>query len=267
MHCTAIMSDLPENPGGHAAVHKLLSLAPLREEDCHLYLEALGRRVRQITARTDITHEGDNPRAVRVVLEGWACRYKELPDGRRQILAFFVPGDLCDSAVFLLDQMDHSIAAITPVTLGEITPDAFAQMTRESTELADALALNELVTVAIQREWTLGLGQRNALERVAHLLCELHARLEAIGLVKDGQCHLPLTQIDIGSATGLTSVHVNRVLQELRRDGIIELTRRRLTIHRPAALGRAAMFDPVYLHLRQLPRVAAVRPAPEAFAP
>ncbi|MEL0253719.1 MAG: helix-turn-helix domain-containing protein, partial [Novosphingobium sp.] len=115
--------------------------------------------------------------------------------------------------------------------------------------------------------WTLGLGQRNALERVAHLLCELHARLEAIGLVTDGQCHLPLTQIDIGSATGLTSVHVNRVLQELRRDGVIELTRRRLTIHRPAALGRAAMFDPVYLHLRQPPRVAAVRPAPEAFAP
>lgn len=267
MHCTAIMSDLPENPGGHAAVRKLLSLAHLREEDCHLYLEALGRRVRHIPARTDITHEGDNPRAVRVVLEGWACRYKELPDGRRQILAFFVPGDLCDSAVFLLDQMDHSIAAITPVTLGEITPDAFSQMTRESPELADALALNELVTVAIQREWTLGLGQRNALERVAHLLCELHARLEAIGLVTDGQCHMPLTQIDIGSATGLTSVHVNRVLQELRRDGVIELTRRRLSIHRPAALGRAAMFDPIYLHLRQLPRVAVVRPAPEAFAP
>lgn len=260
------MNDLAQNPGGHAAVRKLLSLADLHEGDCRLYQSVLTQRTRRIPARTDIVHEGDAPRAVRVVLEGWACRYKELPDGRRQILAFFLPGDMCDSSVFLLDQMDHSIAAITPVTLGEIAPDAFTRMTRETPDLADALALSELVTVAIQREWTLGLGQRTALERVAHLLCELHARLDAIGLVRDDECDLPLTQVDLGSAAGLTPVHVNRVLQELRREGVIDLARRRLTIRRPAVLGRAAMFDPAYLHIR-LPLQAAARPGPEAYAP
>ncbi|MFY8194112.1 MAG: Crp/Fnr family transcriptional regulator, partial [Novosphingobium sp.] len=258
------MSDLPYNPGGHAAICKLLSLADLREDDCALYREVLMHRIKRVPSRTDVVHEGDCPRAVRVMLDGWACRYKELPDGRRQILAFFVPGDLCDSAVFLLDQMDHSIAAITPVTIAEITPDIFTRMTRESPELADALALSELVTVAIQREWTLGLGQRTARERVSHLLCELHARLEAVGLGNDGECDMPLTQADIGSATGLTPIHVNRVLQDLRREGIIDLARRRLRIRRPGVLGETAMFDPTYLHLRRPPLVVA-RPAPATY--
>ncbi|WP_246465408.1 Crp/Fnr family transcriptional regulator [Novosphingobium jiangmenense] len=244
-----------------AAILRLRSLAALSPEGCGLLRAVLGQRMRQIPSRADIVREGDPPRVVRVFHEGWACRYKQLPDGRRQIVAFFIPGDLCDSGVFLLDRMDHSIAAITPVKLGEILPADFVHLAREAPDLAEALTISELVTVAIQREWTLGLGQRSALERVAHLMCELYVRMDAVGLVEGGAFSFPLTQVDIGSATGLTPVHVNRTLQELRRCGLIELGRRRLKLLDPLALMAAAMFDPGYLHLRDRP------PGPSASAP
>ena len=248
-------------PDCDSAVRRLCSMALLGQEDQQLFRAIVCRNTRMVRARSDIVRECDPPRAVRVILDGWACRYKELPDGRRQILAFFLPGDLCDSAVFLLDRMDHSIGAITSVRLAELKPDDFTRMTREAPDLAEAFALHELVTVAIQREWTLGLGQRTAFERVAHLLCEINRRLEAVGLTHAGTYEFPLTQDQIASATGLTPIHVNRVLQILRRRGLIELCRRRLTLHDRAALEDEAMFDPTYLHIRPDRRPASERTA------
>jgi CRP-like cAMP-binding protein len=261
MHCSLANPDAMPSARTDAAILRLRSLAALSPEGCGLLRAVLGQRIRQIPSRADIVNEGDPPRVVRVFHEGWACRYKQLPDGRRQILAFFIPGDLCDSGVFLLDRMDHSIAAITPVKLGEILPADFALLTREAPDLAEALTISELVTVAIQREWTLGLGQRSALERVAHLICELYVRMHAVEQVEGGAFSFPLTQVDIGSATGLTPVHVNRTLQELLRSGLIELHRRRLRLLDPPALMAAAMFDPAYLHLRDR------QPGPAASAP
>ena len=216
---------------------------------------------RMVAARTDIIHEGDDPRAVNVILEGWACRYRQLANGRRQIVALLLPGDLCDPHVFLLDEMDHTIGAITPVLLGQISGAALQAMTARSPDLDLAFHRETLATAAVQREWTVSLGCRTGIERLAHLFCELHARLAAVGLADGNTCPMPITQNDLGDAMGQTSVHINRTLQELRGLGLITLRSRRLTIHDPAALARLGHFDPTYLHLTAEAGSAAARRA------
>lgn len=205
--------------------------------------------MREIPPRRDIVREGEKPRCVNVVLDGWACRYKQLPDGRRQVVSFFLPGDLCDANVFILKEMDHSIGAITKVRYAEISPADFEELIAQSPRITQALWWHELVVAAVQREWTTNVGQRTAFERIAHLFCELFLKLRQVGLTDGTSCDFPLTQIDIADATGLTSVHVNRTLQELRREGLIELANKRLTIPDLAALMNVSMFNPNYLHL------------------
>ena len=226
---------------------KLERYIRLSEAD-HMWLADPLTMGRQIAARTDIIHEGDDPRAVNVILEGWACRYRQLLDGRRQIVAFLLPGDPCDPHVFLFDAMDHTIGAITPVLLGQISGTALQAMTARSPQLDLAFHREALATAAVQREWTVSLGCRTGIERLAHLFCELHARLAAVGLADENICPMPITQGDLGDAMGQTSVHINRTLQEMRGLGLITLRSRRLTIHDPAALARLAHFDPAYLH-------------------
>jgi CRP-like cAMP-binding protein len=215
---------------------------------------AIGRishkSVREVGARRDLIREGDCPRFIYLVLDGWACRYKALPDGRRQIVAFFIPGDLCDLNIYILHEMDHSVGAITPLKVAEIGRDEMEQLTVDRPRVTQALWWNELVTVAIQREWTLNLGQRTAFERLAHLLVEIFLRLETVGMTQGNGCDFPLTQVDLADATGLTPVHVNRTLQELRKTGLIELHSKYLTIPDMAALKEAAMFNDNYLHLK-----------------
>jgi CRP-like cAMP-binding protein len=207
------------------------------------------RNVREIGARRDLTREGDRPKSIFLIREGWAARYKQLPDGRRQVVGFFLPGDICDLHVYILKEMDHSIGAITALKVAEIGRDEFEHLMDESPRVTQALFWDELVSVAIQREWTLNLGQRTAYERLAHLFVELYLRLRAVGLTQGNMCDFPLTQVDIADATGLTAVHVNRTLQELRREGLIELQGRRLTIPDLAALKNVALFNENYLHL------------------
>jgi CRP-like cAMP-binding protein len=199
--------------------------------------------------RRDLVREGEKPEHVRLIISGWACSYKDLPDGRRQIVGFFLPGDFCDLNVYILKQMDHSIGAITRVTYALIGPEAIERLTDERPRIARALWWHELVAASIQREWMLNVGQRSAYERLAHLLCELFVRLRSVGLTNGDTCDFPITQTDIADATGLTSVHVNRTLQELRRDGLIELANRQLTIPDLRKLMEAGMFNPNYLHL------------------
>lgn len=227
----------------------LNAFTKLSTRDRTLIDRAVSKNVREIGARRDIVREGDKPRAVNVVLEGWACRYKQLPDGRRQVVAYFVPGDLCDANVFILREMDHSIGAITKVRFAEIAPPDFEELMAQSPRITQALWWHELVVAAIQREWTTNVGQRSAFERIAHLFCEMFLRLQVVGLTQANSCDWPLTQTDLADATGLTPVHVNRTLQELRRQGLVELHGKRLTIPDLAALKDVSMFNPNYLHL------------------
>ncbi len=248
MPAPTLVPGLFQDGAGLAVASKLEAFTKLSSDD-RAALANASRNTRYVDARRDVVAEGDKPRHVHLVLDGWACRYKTLPDGKRQIVALFVPGDFCDVNVYILKHMDHSIGAITRLKVAMITPDEMNALTAERPRVTQALWWHELVTAAIQREWTLNVGQRSAYERLAHLLVELYLRLQAVGRARDGRCDFPLTQNDLADATGLTAVHVNRTLQELRRDGLIELERKQLQIRDLQRLMDVAMFNANYLHL------------------
>lgn len=234
---------------GNPLAQRLNAFTKLSTSDREALDRIVAQTVREFASRRDLVREGDRPRCVYVVLEGWACRYKQLPDGRRQIVALFLPGDLFDANVFLLQEMDHSIGTITAVRVAEIGRAAFDALLLESPRIAQALAINDLVTVAVQREWTVDIGQRNAYERLAHLFCELHTRLSVVDLTAEDAFDFPLTQTDLAEAMGMTTVHVNRTLRQLREDGLIEHRGKRLHILDLERLQAAAQFNPNYLHL------------------
>lgn len=248
----AMIPPLPAARGSTepvALIAKLQHFTRLSAEDRERLHSVVSERIRNFAMREDIIRQGDKPTAIYVMLSGWACRYKFLDDGRRQIVAFFLPGDLCDLNIFILREMDHSIGALTDITVGEISRSIFEQLVEAHPRITQALRWEALVAVAIQREWTVNLGQRDALERIAHLLCELYLRLRSAGLALNGRCAFPVTQGDLADATGLSKVHVNRTLQELRQNGLIRLSNRRLTILDLERLQRIAFFDANYLHL------------------
>ena len=230
-------------------VLKLEQFTRLADDDRAVLGQVAAERVRRVGPREDVIREGDRPRDVNLFLSGWACRYKQLADGRRQIVAFFLPGDICDLNVFILREMDHSIAALTPVTVAEMSREAFEGITLDHPRILQGLWWEALVNVAVQREWTVNLGQRDAVERVAHLLCELFLRLRGVGLADEDSCAFPITQSDLAEATGMSTVHVNRTLQELRGRGLLTLRAKRLTIPNLGALMRAGLFNSNYLHL------------------
>ncbi|WP_426957983.1 Crp/Fnr family transcriptional regulator [Muricoccus radiodurans] len=230
-------------------IRKLEQFTKLSEDDKRVLEQVSAQDVRRLGAREDIIREGEQPKAVNLVLSGWACRHKTLEDGRRQIIAFFVPGDLCDSHVFVLRQMDHSISTLTPVTFTRISRTVMEEITLNHPRITQALWWESLVSASIQREWTVNLGQRSATERMGHLLCELFLRLREVGLTAGNRCEMPMTQTVLGEAMGLSNVHVNRTLQELRSAGLIVLKGRELTIPDLQALMAAAQFNPNYMHL------------------
>ncbi|MET0443040.1 MAG: Crp/Fnr family transcriptional regulator, partial [Pseudorhodoplanes sp.] len=191
---------------------------------------ASSERLRHFGARVDVAREGDTPRNVHLILSGWGCRYKQLVDGRKQIVSFFLPGDICDFNIFILREMDHSIGTITAVTVADLSRDFFDRIAAEHPRIVTAFWWETLVNAAIQREWTMNLGQRTASERMAHLLCEIFLRLRLAGLTRDKSCDFPLTQADLADAAGLSKVHVNRTLQDMRSDNLIVLRGKSLEI-------------------------------------
>jgi CRP-like cAMP-binding protein len=213
-------------------------------------LEGLSRSpVHDAPPRRDLIREGENPYHVRLVLQGWACRYKSTREGQRQVVGLFIPGDFCDLNVFVLRHMDHSIGTITRVRVAHIDPESLEKVTAEHPRIAQAFWWHELVNASIQREWLLNMGQRSAYERLGHLFVEIFFRMRTAGLAESDSCEFPLTQNDLADATGLTSVHVNRTLQDLRREGLVELERKRLRLPDLEALMDASGFNPNYLHL------------------
>lgn len=229
-------------------VRKLECFTRLSDENKRALIR-LSQNVQLVGPHRDIIREGDSPEYVNLILDGWACRYKTLESGQRQIISFFLPGDICDPHVFVLCEMDHSIATLTPVRLVQIPRDALLGLTEQHPRITQALWWETLVTAAIQREWTVNLGQRSGIQRLAHLFCELLLRLRAIGMTENHTCPMPITQQELADATGQTSVHVNRTLQEMRAMGLITLRSRLLTIPDLDRLQRVAMFNPDYLHL------------------
>jgi CRP-like cAMP-binding protein len=228
-------------------LRKLCNFTELSEEECRAVVDCC-KDVRTVGAREDVISQGDRTGGVKLLLDGFACRYKTLEDGRRQIVAYFVPGDLCDLRVFILKRMDHSIGAIAPSRVATIAPENVLRLMHTYPALTRALWWSTLVEEAIAREWILNVGQRNALERTAHLFCELLYRFRAVGLNQGLSCTLPLTQVELAETLGLSPVHVNRTLQELRRQKLITLDDGTLTIQNLQALEELSFFNAEYLH-------------------
>ncbi len=184
------------------------------------------------------------------MLDGWGCRYKILPSGARQVLAYLMPGDSCDLHVGLLAEMDHSIRTITAssvATIGRADMDAIIEA---HPNIGRAMYTAQLIDEGTMRAWITSMGRRSSIERVAHLMCELYLRARNIGVVEGTTFALPLSQLLLADSLGMTPVHLNRVLKELRLAGAMTLERGSLLIVDPAKLVEIAGFDENYLHRR-----------------
>ncbi|QNE33012.1 Crp/Fnr family transcriptional regulator [Sphingomonas sp. NBWT7] len=229
-------------------IRKLEFGAKLTDEDRAL-LALVSRPTRLVPARRDIIGEGDPPSDVHLVMEGIACRYKLLPDGKRQIIALFLPGDICDLHVQILGWMDHSIGTLTECRLAALSPDVIDQLTANP-RINRALWWSTLVDEGTLREWLVNMGQRSADRQIAHLLCELLFRFRLIGQADHNTFPLPLTQEELADTTGLTQIHVNRMLRDLRERGLIVIAAKRISVPDVAALADYCDFNDNHLHTR-----------------
>lgn len=218
----------------------------------------LVHRHKSVAADTDLVRQGEVLSKAVILRDGWAIRYRTLNDGRRQIMNFLLPGDMFDLCAFLLTASDHSVGTITPCTVHLVPVSAVTDLFRRWPRLGAAMWKSALQEEATLRERILSLGRRSAQERAAHLLYELWLRLAVIGARDGGSFELPLTQIEMADALGLTPVHISRTLRRLRQRGLIELDRRRVTILRPRDEEQYGEF--VRDHLHQGPIRDAVPP-------
>lgn len=240
---------MPDRKPGltEALVRKLCQHVAFEADDIAA-IERLPFVREEISAGTFIAREGDRPTRCCLVVEGFLFRAKTTEAGKRQILSFHVPGDIPDLQSLHLHVSDHDLVALNAATVGFVAHEAMHEITRVRPRIAAALWRETLVDSAMFREWIVNVGRRPAPMRMAHLLAELARRLDAVGLMKDGECRLPLTQVHLADALGLTSVHVNRVLQELRGDGVLDFRNHVLRLGDTARLEQFGAFDPLYLH-------------------
>ncbi|WP_445619851.1 Crp/Fnr family transcriptional regulator [Kushneria sp. Sum13] len=229
-------------------LEKLKHYTDLEKREVRM-LRAAPTREKRLENGDYIIKEGENPPAVHLIIDGWACRCKMLSDGREQVMGYLIKGDLCDLHVTLLSRMDHSIRAITTTTVGMVPEESINRIIEDFPRLARALFWSLMVDEAVARHWILNIGLRSAEARVAHLFCELLVRFQIAGLIQGNTLEMPMTQANLGEALSLTPVHINRVLQRLRQKGLIALARKELTVIDPEGLKEVAEFDAVYLHL------------------
>lgn len=233
-------------------VHKLKALVELTADDVAA-LERVTSRPRQYAAKQDMIREGDRPGPVFIVLDGWACRYKILPNGTRQIMAFLLPGDACDLHVGMLSAMDHSLQAITDTSIALIAGDDMDALLEAHPAIARAMYKAQLIDESTLRSWIVSMGRRSSIERVAHLMCELYIRSIEREPDSDGyqQMALPISQVIFADALGMTPVHINRVLRQLREAEAMSFSRGSLRVLDPIKLVQIAGFDENYLHRRR----------------
>lgn len=245
------MNDQSQSPSlqfHHRMIRKLEAIASLTAEEKQAIM-ALPFLARDIPADQDIVSIGDTPGECCILIEGWACRYKMTPDGGRQIMAFHIPGDMPDQQSLYLKTLDHSIAALTPVTVAFIHHRDLHELARRYDGIANALWRDALVDAAIFREWMVGIGRRSAHQRISHVLCEMAVKAESVGLNDGNTYPWPVTQMELADALGLTDVHVNRVIRDLRLDGLVNVGRGSFVVHDWNGLKKHGQFDPLYLHL------------------
>jgi CRP-like cAMP-binding protein len=210
--------------------------------------------VRDLPADAVLIRRNQELKQAVLLLDGWIARTKDLPNGARQISELQFGGDFTDLHGFTLRRLDHNIATLTPCRVAVVPHERIQAVVERFPHLARVYWLMTNIDAAIHREWTVSLGRRSALGRMAHLFCEIRERLNVIGLAGNDSYDFPLTQQELGECLGLTAVHVNRTLQELRRRQLIEVENRRARILDLPRLEAAGDFDPYYLYLEKRPR-------------
>ncbi|HEX8340689.1 MAG TPA: Crp/Fnr family transcriptional regulator [Tepidisphaeraceae bacterium] len=233
--------------GFGAMTRKLERLATLNEQDRRA-LSNLPLTRKRVAARQHLLREGEDSTTCYVLLSGYACRYKTTSAGARQIVSFHMAGDIVDLQHLLLSRADHSIQAISDLAFAATPAAELKKVAQTHPAIAEALWRDTLIDASVFREWVLNVGRRDAKQRIAHMLCEFATRRETAGLGPPTSFELPMTQEDIADATGMTNVHVNRMLALLAAEGLIARDKRQVEIADWDRMRRAADFDAAYLH-------------------
>lgn len=184
-----------------------------------------------------------------LVLDGWIARTKDDPRGVRQVLELNLAGDFADLHGYTLKHLDHNLVTLSPSVIATVSHASLEQLFRQEPELEKLYWFSTNLDAAIQREWTYSLARRPAEARMANLFCELFLRMDIAGRVEDSSFSFPLSQAQVGECLGLTTVHVNRTLQLLRRKDLIRWEGKRLIILDATEVRKVAEFDPTYLYL------------------
>lgn len=233
-------------------IARLQAVVGLSEQD-QAKLRRMPYKLKNLDNGELVLRPGESPKCSTVVMSGFLCRQKVIYD-RNQISSFYVAGDMPDLHTLHLPVMDHELCSIGNSTIASVTHDYLRQVMDESPRITQAFWRETLIHAAIYREWVENLGGRDALGRIAHLLCELANRLELVGLFDNNSFHLPITQQNIADACGLSTVHVNRTVQELRREGLLDWRNHTVQLPDRTALEHAAEFDRAYLHALETAR-------------
>lgn len=220
--------------------------------DDHQLISALPLSVANYADREDVLRNGETPRCT-LLLKGYLCGHKRVAGSRRQITSLMVPGDITHFNSMQWQHTDHTLSALGPVVVAFIPLSAFTQMLQRSPRLSQAFWHETFIEAAILREWIANLGRREALARVAHVLCEIAMRLQTVGLASNYQFTIPWTQMDVADVCGISVVHANRVVQDLRRMNLIEWEQKTLRIIDWDRLAQVGDFTGDYLQLHQPP--------------
>lgn len=211
-------------------------------------VEALPWTMRSFGREAYIVREGEAAGNCTLLVNGFAFRQKLVSDGARQIISFHIPGEILDIQNGFLDVADHNVQSLLRCTVATVPRSAFQEVLSSRPAIRDAVWFDTLVDSSIFREWVVNVGRRDARGRIAHLLCEIVARLKAAGQIEGDVLDFPITQEQIADATGLTAVHTNRTLQRLRGDGLIALSSSKLTILDWDRMAEVGDFNQRYLH-------------------
>ena len=201
-----------------------------------------------------LMREGEVQTESTLLVEGFTARSKTLKNGKRQITSINVTGDFVDLHSFLLKRIDHDIEALTPCTVAKVSHADLGRITEQFPHLTRMLWLSTVIDAAIHRAWMVAMGRLGSLGQIAHLVCEMLIRLQAVGEASADRVLLPFTQAELGDILGLSSVHVNRTIQELRARNVLQWQNQAVTILDAPALRSIAEFDPTYLSLHREPR-------------
>jgi CRP-like cAMP-binding protein len=236
------------DPVSAALVRRMRTSDAISEDDIAT-IHALAITVKDYPAERAIMRDGERATECCLIVEGFGIRSKTLSEGKRQILSIHIPGEIPDLMSLFLHVMDHDLSTLTPCRLGFISHEALRQLHRRRPNVAEMFWRDTLIDAAMFREWIVNVGQRPAPARLAHVMAELRERLRVIGRVEGNSFEMPLTQEQIGEALGITGVHANRVIRQLREGGIVDLHRGRVTVLDEFRFLELADFDDRYLHL------------------